>query len=292
LSLSEIQQIFTDDFLQQIEKIRINGNFGDFVSNNESPEIVKWLLSKNKNLEIRVSTNGSAQNEKFWKELGKTGITVEFCIDGLQDTHAIYRQGTNFGKILDNASIFINSGGIAQCRMIEFDHNKDQGTHLKKIVLDRGFSNFRIIKNTRGALPAFSNKGDLVHVINNLDSIELKEALNKRMTNEVLLEDIVDERTPTPINCEVKQTKEVYISSVGDVYPCCYMGFEPNTYGHGNHAPVNAQFSNFIQHNNAIKYPIRECIEWFDKIKQSWDIDTFEDGRLVVCNDNCGTCSE
>jgi sulfatase maturation enzyme AslB (radical SAM superfamily) len=293
LSLRDIQQIFTDSFLQQLIHIRINGNFGDFVSNNESLDIVKWLLSKNRNLEIRVSTNGSAQNKKFWQELGKTGIIVEFCIDGLHDTHSIYRQGTNFNKILKNATIFANNGGVAHCRMIEFDHNKDQKILLEKIAYEHGFTRFKVIKNTRGALPAFDNKGNLISVINNLDNIQFKETINKRKTDEVLLKDIVDDRTPSTISCEVKDTKEIYIASTGDVYPCCYMGFEPKTYGHGNyHAPVNAQFKDFIERNNAIEYPIEECIAWFYKVKESWDIGTFEDGRLIVCNDNCSVCSE
>jgi len=293
LSLVEIQKIFSDAFLHQLTHIRINGNFGDFVSNNESPEIVKWLLSKDKNLKIHVSTNGSAQSKRFWERLGKTSIVVEFCIDGLEDTHTLYRQGTNFNRILKNATTFINSGGVAHCKMIEFDHNKDQKSLLKKVAHKHGFAKFKVIKNTRGALPAFDNKGNLVHVIDNSDSIRFDEAFNKREIDEVLLEDIVDERTPNSINCEVKKTKEIYISSTGDIYPCCYMGFEPKTYGHGNyHQPVNAQFKDTISHNNAIKYPLEECIQWFNTIEETWNIKTFEEGRLIVCNDNCSTCSE
>jgi len=293
LSLSEIQQIFTDDFLQQIEKIRINGNFGDFVSNNESPAIIKWFLKKNRKLKIRVTTNASAQGKQFWQNLGKLGITIDFCLDGSKQTHSIYRQGTNFDKIISNAKIFMDNGGIAYWRLIEFQHNKDEIKTLRITSDKLGFRKFLVIKNTRGQLPAYDIKGRLVSSIDNYNKEELlNDKLSKRKTDEVLLEDIMDGRVPCDIKCEVSQSKELYISSTGDVYPCCYMGFEPKTYGHGNYfEPVNTQIKSLIGRNNAITYEIDECISWFNNIKNTWDIKTFENGRLVACNDNCGECN-
>lgn len=293
MTLPEIKKIFSKGVLAQIQRIRINGNFGDFVSNNESPEIIKWILTQNNKISIDVSTNGSAQNPTFWKKLGKLGIIIEFCIDGLEDTHDIYRQGTNFNKILDNARVFIESGGTAYCKMISFEHNKHQVDILRKTTLAMGFSKFKTIKNTRGALPAYDSKGKLINIIDNfVGKTTLIDNLHKRQTDEVLLEDIVDARTPHPIKCEVSATKEVYISSVGDVFPCCFLGFEPKTYGHGNYfEPVNKQITALVKHNNAIKYPLDQCIKWFNEVEKTWDINSFEEGRLVACNDNCGTCN-
>lgn len=292
LTLSEIKQIFSTAFLNQIEKIRINGNFGDFISNNESPKIIKWLKQQNPALKIDVTTNASAQTFRFWEELGKLGITITFCLDGSEQTHAIYRQGTSFSKILSNAKVFMDAGGDAVWRLIQFDHNKDEIDALRDMANELGFRKFVVINNTRGKLPTYDIKGRLVNNIDGHDSKELfKNRLNKRKTNEVLLEDIIDVREPSVINCEVSHSKEIYVSSIGDVYPCCYLGFEPKTYGHGNYfEPVNAQIRPLIKPNNAIRYSIKECIKWFDDVVQTWDIDSFEDGRLVACNDNCGSC--
>ena len=73
LTLKEVKHIFKD-IIKQLEMVRVNGNFGDFVSNNESPEIFKWMLEQNTHLLIKVSTNGSAQSKAFWRSLGKLGM--------------------------------------------------------------------------------------------------------------------------------------------------------------------------------------------------------------------------
>jgi len=292
LTLDDIKKIFTKEFLNQLTHIRVNGNFGDFVSNNESPEIIKWFIKQNNKLNIRVTTNASAQTKQFWEKLGKLGITVDFCLDGSKITHTIYRQGTNFEKILGNAETFMKSGGVAYWKLIKFHHNEDEIETLRSMSKQYGFKKFEVVDNTRGQLPAYDIKGNLVSLIDGYDKEELiNDKLHKRNTDEVLLEDIVDCRTPCDINCEVSHSKEVYIASTGDVFPCCYLGFEPKTYGHGNYfEPVNAQISPLIKQNNAIKHNIRDCVQWFADVKNTWGIETFEEGKLVACNDNCGVC--
>jgi hypothetical protein len=39
---------------------------------------------------------------------------------------------------------------------------------------------------------------------------------------------------------------------------------------------------------NALEYPLQECIQWFHGIQHSWQIKDYQQGRLVVCDDNCG----
>jgi len=289
LTLNEIKTIFRNNFLNQIEKIRINGNFGDFIMNPESADIIEWILMQNQNIQINVTTNGSGRRNEFWKSLGKLGIIVEFCIDGLHDTHTLYRQNTSLTTILKNAEIFINAGGKAKCNTIDFEYNEVQRDKIKQIIKNIGFSGFNLIHNTRYDLNVYNKKGELINVIHNNENINYPYSIEHRKNSEVLLEDIVIDKTPKKINCEIKQSKEIYISSVGDIYPCCYLGFEPVTYGHGiYHQAANNQFKHLMQNNNAIKYPIEKCIKWFSGIFDSWDKELFEDGKLVICNDNCG----
>jgi hypothetical protein len=83
--------------------------------------------------------------------------------------------------------------------------------------------------------------------------------------------------------------KSIFINSTGDISPCCFTGFYPKTYGHGQyHQAANAQLAPLITKNNALEYPLAECIKWFDELEKTWDIPTFEQGRLVICNDVCG----
>ena len=290
LTLSNVQAIFRDlDFLRQLKHIRIEGNFGDFVSNNESVEIIEWLLSINPDLKMWVVTNGSAQKLSFWKRLGELGVRVVFSIDGLEDTHKIYRQSTSFKKIISNAKAFIKAGGHAICKTVIFEHNKHQIKDIEKMTKNLGFAKFEKVINTRGPLPAFNRKGTLVNIIDGYnETINIKEILNEHRQNEVLLEDISVSQTNT-INCEVCVEKEIYIDSTGDVYPCCYIGHNPRKYGHGKyHQPVNKQIRKILHPNNAIRNRLENCIKWFNKVEESWNKPSVEDGKLVVCIDNCG----
>ena len=292
LTLADVQSIFDNNFLDQIKRIRINGNFGDFIMNPESADIIEWLLKQNGNIAVFVSTNGSGRRTDFWERLGKLGITISFCIDGLYDTHVIYRQNTSLNVILKNAEVFINAGGKAICSTIDFAYNKTQRNEIRQITENIGFSAFNLVHNTRHDLNVHNKRGGQIHLIqDNEDNedVNYPYSIEHRKTSEVLLEDIVDKKTPRKIDCEIKHTNEIYISSLGDVYPCCYLGFEPKTYGNGiYHQAANNQFKHLIQYNNAIKYSIGQCIEWFSNVSNTWTKNTFEDGKLVICNDNCG----
>jgi len=51
---------------------------------------------------------------------------------------------------------------------------------------------------------------------------------------------------------------------------------------------VNKQITELLDNNNALKMPLNECIEWFNRIPSCWNKSNFEDGRLVVCDNACG----
>jgi len=285
LTLDDTKKIFSSKFLQHINEIYINGNFGDIVMNPNAVDIIRYF--KQYDIEIVISTNGGARKKDFWKDLGKLDCKVIFCLDGLSDTHSIYRQDTVFETVLKNAKTFIANGGRAVWKMIEFDHNKHQIDECKKLSQDLGFENFQLVVDGRDTGVAVNKKGEVVNVIGNPQKINFEEILESKKHDEVLLEDI--KPIKKTISCEVKKSKSLYVTSTGEVYPCCYTGFYPRTYGHGQYYQVaNKQLNDIIKPNNALERPLEECIEWFNDIEKSWSIDKFEDGRLVVCNDYCG----
>jgi MoaA/NifB/PqqE/SkfB family radical SAM enzyme len=290
LSLEDIQKIFVPDFLKQLILIRINGNFGDAVMNPETPDICKYFLTHNPSIQIVISTNGSARAKSFWQQLGQLGIQVTFCLDGLEDTHHLYRQNTSWSQILKNAQTFMKAGGTAVWKMIKFDHNQHQITECKQLSQEMGFSKFQLVDHGRNQGPVYDIHGNLVHVLGSYQgetSFEIR--FHKKKTDMVLLEDIniVDKGAVT---CQTVKHKEIYISSTGEVSPCCWTGFSPENYGKGAYFEVvNAQLKPLISKNNALEYPLETCIEWFNGVEKSWNIEKFENGRLIACNDNCGS---
>ena len=285
LTLDDTKKIFSPKFLQHINEIYINGNFGDIVMNPEAVDIIRYF--KQHNIEIAISTNGGARKKEFWEDLADLDCKVNFCLDGLSDTHSIYRQDTVFETVLNNAKTFIAAGGNAVWKMIEFDHNKHQIDECNKLSQELGFTAFELVSDGRNNGVAVNKKGQVVNIIGNPQKINFEELLESKKNDAILLEDI--NPIKKPISCEVKKSRSIYVTSTGEVYPCCYTGFYPRTYGHGQYYQVvNKQLNEIIKPNNALERPLEECIGWFNDIEDSWSIDKFEDGRLVICNDYCG----
>lgn len=284
LTLDEIKKIFKKDFIKQIEYFTFEGNFGDPLMNPEIIEIIEYLDKP-----IKIYTNASLQTEKFWKNLAKYPVTVYFAIDGLSDTHHLYRRKTDFFKILNNAKIFINTGGNAIWKMIKFDHNKDQIDRAKQLSKTYGFNKFDLIDHGRNNGPVFDSNGNLEYVLGNFSgNTDLNHYIDIIKHGDMFIEDIND-KPKNKIKCMSIHNSSIYVSSTGEIYPCCFMGFSPKTYGHGRwHQPVNKQINNILKNNNALEYSLEECLEWFKNIPSCWNKKTFEDGRLIVCDSACG----
>lgn len=291
LTLAHAKQIFSPGFLEQLESIRINGNFGDIVMNPDGDRIVEYFRSQNSQLTMSISTNGSARNREFWKSLAESRSNVTFALDGLADTHHLYRQNTSWKTIIKNASIFIDAGGSAVWKMIRFKHNLHQIDACKKLSQELGFSKFVTVDHGRNTAPVFDKNGNLSHVLGDYNAETSFEVLfYKKNNDDVLLEDIEKDKNPkSKIICETKKLKSIYIAANGDVSPCCFTGLYPNTYGKGQyHQAANQQLKSLITKNNALAYSLDECIGWFKAVEKAWAIDSYNNGRLIICDDNCG----
>lgn len=290
LSLDDVQTILSFEFLQQLKIIKINGNLGDFMLARDALAIVKYFRESNPRLRIDISTNAGARNDSFWRELAQYNPVVRFCIDGLEDTHSLYRRDTKFQTVLHHAQTFISAGGKAVWKMIKFNHNLHQIAECRSMSRALGFAHFDIVDHGRNLGPVFDKEGNHVHSIgqpmlypNVVTLIDLrKQSIHKQ--------DHYSDKMHETITCETITKKTIYISAAGEVYPCCYLGFFPRTYGsdryHGND-----QIKELMENieNNAKETPLRDCIEWFNRIEESWKKDSFESGKLWRCNHHCGS---
>ena len=288
LTLEDVKKIFEPNFVKQLTGIMINGNFGDCVMNTETPAIVKYFRQHNSNLEIKINTNGGARSKQFWQQLAELDAHVLFALDGLADTHSIYRQDNVYETVLKNAKTFIKAGGQATWKMIPFDHNQHQIKTCRELSKQLGFSNFTLTDQGRDTGIAVDKKGKVVNLLGTPKKINFEQLLQSKKTDQVLLEDL--DPKVKQITCEVKKSKSIYVTSTGEVYPCCYTGFYPRTYGHGQYYEVvNKQLKNIIEPNNALETSLEESIGWFNIIEQSWNTEDFKQGRLLICNDVCGS---
>lgn len=289
MTLLEVKQIFSRDFVRQLKYLLINGNFGDIVMNPDTVAILTYFKECNPEIKIDISTNGGARDYKFWSALAEIDCCIWFCIDGLEDTNHLYRQNIVWRTVIKNAQIFIDAGGYAIWQMIDFDFNRHQQEQAFEMAKAMGFKEFRIMREGRQDSPVFDKDGNLTHIIGNPKETDFQKIFWGRKNDTVILEDI-EPRTVVPIDCWSIKNASIYVNSVGDVYPCCHTGFHPRTYGHGNYTQVvNNQLKKIIGLNNALENSLEDCIKWFDKIKKSWQDPNFNNTRLVICQDKCGT---
>ena len=287
MTLAEAQTIFRPEFLAQLTHMSINGNLGDAVMNPDTVAIVRYFLAANPGLGINISTNGAARDRAFWTDLAATGVEIFFCLDGLEDTHSMYRQNTSYATVLKNAQTVIGAGGRAVWKMIEFDHNTHQLAEAEARAKELGFERF-FLQPGRSAnnYPVYDQEGNLLFTMGRpWNQPDLKQMIKRLEYRPKTME--MQGQLTGAISCEVKAMRSVYIDSTGHVYPCCHLGFNPQEFNRAE----NYQYRDFVQRNSALEYSLAECIEWFDHVERSWAKQTFAEGRLKVCNDACGARS-
>ena len=289
LRLADIQQMFSPEFLKQIHSVLFNGNLGDFGLAKDGIEIVKYLVDCGVP-NINISTNGSMRTPTWWSQLALPGVRVGFALDGLADTHSLHRQDTDWNRVVENAQALIAAGGSAVWRFIPFDHNRHQADECRRLAVEMGFAEFEYNNQGRDRGFVYNRTGEYSHLIGapfqpsdltdpppvkNLLAEHLAwHPMRRRHDNDV--EDLV-------IDCHHKRVKELYIAANGEVFPCCWLGFYPQTmFRRGNEV-----LKNMAKENNALEYDLEHCIEWFNLVEESWRKESVAAGRIYSCVETC-----
>jgi len=152
LSLNDCKTIFKPEFISQLDRMYMCGNFGDPVAAKDTLEVFAYFREHNTKMNLTMYTNGSAKKPEWWanlaRVLGKNAYVV-FSIDGLEDTNHLYRQNTVWSKIVENAQAFIDAGGRARWDYIVFAHNEHQVETAEELSRVMGFEKFQFKKSAR-----------------------------------------------------------------------------------------------------------------------------------------------
>lgn len=297
-TLNDFKTIMTEKVLNQISSYYFCGNFGDPILNRDLLEMCRYSAVINPNIQIRIHTNASAKSKEWWEELAETlprQHRVIFALDGLSDTHSLYRIGTNFDKVIDNAISFISKGGIAEWCFIRFKHNQHQERAAEKIASELGFKFFSVKNSSRflvePTINVLDKYGNQTHILEPADNTPIK-FIDKKIINKY------KEITRTSvIDCYVKKNKEVYIDAFKELYPCCWLASTPYTFIE-NDEVANARNDMIEQHHRMIEsLGGREninCIKnSIDNIIHSKEYQTIWDHfwnkeKLITCARTCG----
>lgn len=303
LSLDDFKHIVTPNLLAQLIQpetpingripkvfgfrgITFNGNLGDFASARDALEIVEYIASHN--VPVQINTNGSLRNREWWCKLALPNVTVGFALDGLADTHRLYRQDTDWHRIIEHAQAFVQAGGQAIWRFVPFDHNRHQEHACRQLAHELGFVDFENIYDGRDTGPVYTRNGTFSHAIGPAqpgNAPPIKELIENHITwyNAKTYRSQKDTSTLS-IDCLHKKNQEIYIAADGSIYPCCYLGFYPHTMNH----PGNKELAPMVKENNALEHPLEHCLAWFETVEQAWTKSSIADGRPYQCVNACG----
>lgn len=300
LSRDDVEHILPPRFVRQLKHITICGNYGDPTAAQDTLSTFQYFRSVSSQLSLQINSHGSARSADWWKELGSVGITCHFGIDGLRDTNHIYRQDTNWDRIIRNVSSFVLAGGDAVWDFIVFSHNEHQVDAAKALSKQLGFSRFVVKRSAR-----FLGKGGMVSQVpimsrNGSASGELALARDSRYHNEALRK--IDSElgtaeryrhylSTTGISCKALNNKGIYISAEGLVLPCCYLGHIYPARTNPGALQVSELLERLPQGRSSIcafTRSIETILEdaFFQKaVPSGWGLG---DARLQTCAQQCG----
>jgi len=234
LSIDRFEEILKS--LPNLEIVQFCGNYGDpIIAKNilESLELAKQYAKK-----IQIHTNGSLRSQDWWSNLASLLRDIDhdvwFGIDGTQGVHEIYRQGTDYDKIVDNATAFINNGGHATWQFIPYAHNEHQVRECFAISQKLKFKKFKIAKVYRTQTEARDWKtGEPFEL---LPTKEFQTLL--RMPNQVTKVEATD--------CMHLSYPSIYLAANGTLSRCCYLSDAENFDN------VESMFFNQVNFDNVI----------------------------------------
>jgi len=313
-----------------IRHLSLNGNWGDSMMHPHIIEMIKVWTRYHPESMISIATNGAIRSTKFWGDLAvalnlAAHHKVDFAMDGMEDTHKLYRRKTSHAKLCENIKAFTDAGGNGVVYMTMFEHNKHQIEEVKELARNLGVRFFKArgsftgdreiqIRDDHGndeyTMKAWYPENHPERHTENDQQIDQTEAYfdeNERMIsslkdgpmfmeiNENFANSFTDHRKS---KCPWQDEGEVQIDPWGIVWPCCHISL----YGGGGSmvdvinldkelAPGNDDTVNeAMEENDLNNDTLKEILSnhWFNKTVNN-AIETAEWG---VCRNNCGVCKD
>jgi len=230
ITLDKFKQWFPEDFLSTLNHFYACGNYGDPIIAQDCLEIFSHIRSTNPHCYLGIHTNGSARSVEWWKDLARTLNGNHMCtfgIDGFEDSHVLYRRGTSWKKIIENAKAFINAGGNAEIDCLVFKHNQHEVAEFERQMLDIGFKriNFKYTKRFYDMthFPVEDKTGNIEYYL----EPAIQESVIEFLPLEKISKDIsIWERKveTTTLKPKCIEKNEIYVDARGNIFPCCWIG--------------------------------------------------------------------
>lgn len=299
-TLDDYKKIVNLEVLSQVNHIYFCGNFGDPIINNHLITMCAWSKVSAPTVRISIHTNGGARSTDWWRTLAQAmpaDHRVIFAIDGLEDTHHLYRIGTKYETVIENARAFMDAGGKAEWVFIKFKHNEHQVNEAERRAKELGFVQFSMKNSNRFVDGEFFD----VHDKNGNTIYKLQPPTDNvvKFIDRDVVKKLDNFVQTAVIQCKAEEEKELYIDAHKDVYPCCFLASAPYYYVPDDSiiSPVkkkiveqHAQLVGSLGSVNALVTDVKDIVEsyaWQTTWKEYWD-----NKRLITCARICGVSEE
>jgi len=317
LTLDDIKNI-DKKYLDNIEFVNFSGDYGDPLMCKDILEIVEYFL-KITNARICIHTNGGLRNTTIWKQLGEWDrVEVRFGIDGLEDTNHVYRINVRWDLLMKNIKTYINAGGNATWIFLIFFHNQHQVEEARLLAKELKFNKFKTVVSDRWRadnFPVLDKEGKFKYNLfpSSIDineyeqfahrksgSLDVMQKQNKKgygyLKNGVgkkNWKDFVTHGYQPSLSCYALKDKRLYIDANGYVFPCNSLGYLrgwANRYDYFADQVLESLNSYSKEYTN-LKFNTLENIlngDWFNYIVKTWQSNTINEGRFLMCSHTCG----
>ena len=119
---------------KKIKQLDLRGDWGDSIYYPKLFDFIDLFRAEKK---FNICTNGSHQTEKFWNNLASRlddQDTVEFSIDGLEDTNHLYRRNSDWQSIMLGLDIIGKSKAKILWKTNIFKFNAEILPEIKKFA--------------------------------------------------------------------------------------------------------------------------------------------------------------
>lgn len=215
---STFEKIIFSESFKSVFELEFCGSIDDPLMHPEFLEFLE-IARTVKDYRVIIHTNASLRNETYFKDLANIlnkfhNYEMLFSIDGLEDTHNIYRQKTSWEKIMKNATAFINAGGRASWQYLIFPWNKHQLDEAEDLSKKLKFNKF-MFRHDRSTVSKIG-----------LEEIKNKKEKNQTKTSNISLEWISEdlkESVNYEITCNNKVKTMYFVGHDSRLWPCCFL---------------------------------------------------------------------
>lgn len=284
-----------------IVELTLNGNWGDPMMHPHLVQMLDIYSRHHPESALYIHTNGSLRSTKFWSELGKTcrqfsNHKVVFAVDGLADTHSIYRRKTDWNKIIENSRAFCAAGGRGSYTMTLFEHNRHQVQQVEQLAEQNGCVDFTLRHSHGDNLAIVTVDGSYdIHAC--YDIAEYQKVF--AAADDLPAGDLRDRNVYMDLNDKIREHEheskcpwynegKIQIDPWAKVWPCCHVSlYGIHIDNHDIDLMVDSSFLVARQENDLKKYTLDEILsnDWFKKVE-----DKVDGAKWKQCRDICGVC--